>query len=117
VKINEMFPSKYATGADLNGRAVTVTIQAIRPEKMRPVATSEEVTKYVLYTVEGKRGIVLNKTLAHQLAKLTGSDDTDHWAGKRITLYPERVNVAGTERIAIRARAADPQPTPSNGKG
>jgi hypothetical protein len=116
MKLNEMFPSKYANGTDLQGKPVTVTIQTVRPEQMRPNQAAEEVTKFVVYFVEAKRGVVLNKTLAQQIAKITGSDDTDNWEGKRITLYPEPVTVAGVARVAIRARAAAPQAA-GNGNG
>lgn len=105
MKIGEMYPTKYATGSDLGGRPVTLTIQAVRAEKMRPNQAADEVTKYVVYFVEARKGVVLNKTLAHQIAELTGSDDTDNWGGKRVTLYPESIVVAGVPRVAIRARA------------
>lgn len=104
MKLNEMFPSKYVTGADLGGRSFVVTIARVQPEMMRPNAQSPEIEKYVLYTVEGKKGIVLGKPLALQIAALLG-DDTDGWSGHKITIYPEPVIVAGQKRLAIRARA------------
>jgi hypothetical protein len=112
VKLTEMFPRKYASGEDLQGRSVTVTIARVAPELMRPGPGSPEVTKYVLYSVEGKKGIVLSRTLAGQIAQALGSDDTDNWTGQRITLYPETVSVAGAARVAMRARAAAPAPAP-----
>lgn len=116
MKVSEMYPSRYATGADLQGRAHELTIQTVRAEKMRPSQAAEEVTKFVVYFVEAKRGVVLNKTLAQQIAKITGSDDTDDWEGKRVTIYPEPVTVAGTPRVAIRARAAAAQPAGNGAK-
>jgi len=116
MKINQMFPSKYATGSDLRG-AVTVTIARIAAEKMRPNPQSPEVEKWVLYTQEGKRGVVLGKVLANQIAVVLG-DDTDLWLGKKITLYPEAVTVAGVARVAIRAhKAAEPQPETAGANG
>ena len=109
MKLNDMFPSKYVTGADLNGRSFTVTIAGVSIERMRPNPQSPEVDKFVLYTQEGKKGIVLSKSLAVQIAKITGQDDTDGWTGKKITIYPEPVNVGGTPRLAIRARAVATQ--------
>jgi hypothetical protein len=106
MKVSDMFPRKYATGADLQGRAVTVTIDHVKAERMRPIPGQPEAEKWVLYTQEGKKGIVLNRTLAGQIARALGSDETEEWTGKRITLYPESVSVAGTARLAIRARAA-----------
>lgn len=111
MKLSDMFPRKYANGADFGGRAVTVTIARVNGELMHAPG-SPETTKYVLYTQEGKKGIVLSRTLAGQIAAALGSDDTDDWSGKRITLYPEPVNVAGVARVAIRAA-----PAPSTEKG
>jgi len=107
MRINEMFPSKYVKGEELGGKAFTVTIARIQPEKMRPNAQAPEVEKFVLYTVESKRGIVLSKPLALQIAKALSADDSDKWPGKKITIYPESVTVAGVPRVAIRAKAAN----------
>ncbi len=107
MKLNEMFPRKYATGEDLNGKAVAVTIARITSEKMRPNQTSPGVEKYVIYFQETKKGVVLSRTLARQIARAVGSDDTDNWTGKRVTLYPESMMVAGVNRVAIRAKAVN----------
>jgi hypothetical protein len=111
MKLNEMFPRKYATGEDLNGKVVVVTIARITSEKMRPNQASLEVEKFVIYFQETKKGVVLSRTLARQIARAVGSDDTDNWTGKRVTLYPESMIVAGVNRVAIRAKAT------SNGAG
>jgi hypothetical protein len=104
MKLNEMFPSRYVKGQDLNGRAVTVTIERIQLEGMRPNPKSPELEKYVLYTTEGKKGIVLSKTIATQIARILGSDESDEWKGKKVTLFPTPMTVAGVQRVAIRAR-------------
>ena len=111
MKLNEMFPRKYATGQDLAGKSPTLTIAGVSSEKMRPSPQSPEVQKFVIYFQETKKGVVLSRTLAQQIARAVGSDDTDNWIGKRVTLYPESVTVAGVNRVAIRAKAA------SNGTG
>lgn len=104
MKITEMFPSRYVRGVDLQGKSVTVTVAKIQLEKMRPNPQSPEIQKYVLYTAEGKKGIVLSKTLANQIANTVGSEETDEWEGKKVTLIPVSVSVAGVQRVAIRAR-------------
>jgi len=104
MKITDMFPSRYVKGEDLKGKDVTVTIARIQPEKMRPNPQSPEIERFVLYTAEGKKGIVLSKTLASQIARSVGSYDTDDWMGKKVTLFPEPMVVAGIQRVAIRIR-------------
>lgn len=117
MKVKEMFPRKYATGQDLNGKAATLTIARLSAEKMRPGPGAPEESKWVLYFENAKKGVILNRTLANQIAEALGSDDTDEWPGLPITLYPEAMNVAGKARIAIRARAPEPAPaSPSAGE-
>ena len=105
MKLKEMFPRKYATGEDLAGKTPTVTIAGVAVEKMRPSPQSTEVQKFVIYFQETKKGVVLSRTLAQQIARAVGSDDTDNWPGKRLKLYPEPMTVAGVNRVAIRAKA------------
>ena len=107
MKLSDMYPSRYVRGVDLQGQSVTVTIKKIQLEKMRPNPQSPEIKKYVLYTVEGKKGIVLSKSLASQIAHAIGSDETDDWKDKKITLYPVPMIVAGVKRVAIRARTVN----------
>ena len=109
MKVNDMFPRKYATGSDLKG-PVILTIARVASEKMRPGAGQPEVAKFVLYFDGASRGVVLSRVLAEQIAQAVGSDDTDHWPGKRVTLYPQPMKVAGVDRVAIRARSANGTP-------
>lgn len=104
MKINDMFPSKYVRGEELGGKSFSVTIARVVKERMRPDSRCPEADRFVLYTVEGHKGIILSKTLADQIAKITGSDDTDAWPGKKIEIYPEGLMVGGVARVAIRAR-------------
>ena len=107
MKLTEMFPKRFATGEDLQGKAVTLTVQGVNSEKMRPQRNAPEVDRWVLYFKETKKGVILSRTLAYQIASILGSDDTDRWIGKRIMLYPQPMNVAGKQVVAIRARAAE----------
>ena len=103
MKLSEMYPSRFVRGVDLQGKSVTVTIAKVQLESMRPNPQSPEIQKFVLYPAEGKKGIVLSKTLANQIARAVGSEETDEWVGQKVTLYPEPVSVAGVQRVAIRA--------------
>ena len=110
MKLTQMFPKRYATGEDLQGRAITLTIASISCEKMHPQANAPEVEKWVVYFEEAKKGVVLNRTLAYQIAEFLGSEETDDWIGKRITLFPQPMTVAGKKVTAIRARAVKGAP-------
>jgi hypothetical protein len=105
-----MYPRRYATGEDLQGKAITLTIASIALEKMHPQANAPEVEKWVMYFKEARKGVVLNRTLAYQIAEFLGSEETDDWLGKSITIYPQPMTVAGKKVTAIWARAAKIQP-------
>lgn len=112
MNVNDLFPSKYLRGAELKG-PVTVTIAAVKPESMYKPGQGQ-VTGYVLYCVSAKRGVVLGRALALQIAQAIGEPDTDKWAGHQVILFPQPMTVAGRDLIAIRARAAAPQPANGN---
>lgn len=106
MKLNDMFPRRYATGNDLNGKAVTLTISQTQAERMRPNPHAPEQIKYVVYFSEATKGVILCRTLARQISDIVGSEETDDWVGKQITLCPQPMTVAGQARVAIRARKA-----------
>jgi len=110
MKVDDIFPRRFANGGDLQGKARAVVIDRAQQEKVYTPGASDE-RKWILYVAGGHKGIVLSRTLALQIAEATGEQDIDKWPGQRITLYPEPMTVAGKPRIAIRARAA------ANGNG
>lgn len=110
MKISEIYPRKYATGEDLKGKAYTMTIARVVYEEMHPQPGSPAEKKPVMYMDEAQRGIILGPALARQVAAILG-DETADWTGKRVTLYPQPMRVAGQDRIAIRARAATNGPS------
>jgi len=115
MKLSKMFPKRYATGEDLQGKPVTLTIATIVSEKMHPQPNAPEVERWVAHFKEAKKGVILSRTLAYQFAEILGSEDTDDWLGKRITLYPQPMLVAGRHLTAIRARAAKVEYEPPEG--
>ncbi len=107
MKLNKMFPRKYATGEDLDGKPITLVIARIAQERMRPNPGSPPADRWVVYFEKAHKGVVLSRTLAYTIAEALECDDTEGWIGKRITLYPEPMTVAGKKRIAIRACKPD----------
>lgn len=110
MKVRDMYPSRYATGEDLAGNPATLTIAGVTTESMRPGPGQPEKEKFVIYFKEAKKGVVLSRTLARQIARALGVDDSDGWTGKKITIYPEPMTVAGEPRIAIRAKLHEQLP-------
>ncbi len=107
MNVNELYPKRFGTGADL-AKPVTVTISRVVVERMRPAPNGPEVERPVIYFADAKRGVVLSRVLATQIASVLQSNDTDAWVGGKVVLYSEHVRVAGIDRIAVRARAVAP---------
>ena len=112
MKLSDMFPRKYASGADLNGHTPTLIISHIEKEPMSAQPGKTPELKFVIYFEKTTKGIVLSRTLAEQIAAVVKSDDTDQWVGKKVTLFAQPMKVAGKDRIAIRAKAPGIEETP-----
>lgn len=102
MNINDLYPSKFLKAADLQGRAVTVTITRVACEVMG--RTRE--TLPVLYFHGKVKGLKLNKTNATAVAALAGSPQTDDWIGVTVTLYATVADFGGQTYDVVRVRAA-----------
>ena len=98
--VNDFFPSKYLSAADLGGDT-TVVIEGIGREDF-----SGEL-KPILHLRDSK-DLVLNKTNAKTIASVYG-DEIDHWTGKAIILYATEVDFRGEIVQAIRIRREHPK--------
>ena len=100
MKIENMFPSKYLRAADLPRSGMSLTIDAIEREQIGGD------DKYVLYFLEDKRGLPLNKTNAMTIAEGYGND-TEEWSGRVIHLRKEKVQFQSSRVDAIRVSVAE----------
>lgn len=96
MRTSEAFPSNYLKAADLNGRAVKVTIDSVTVEKIG------DDRKPVLHFVGKDKALVLNKTNSNRIEEATGTDEMDDWEGWTITLYACKVDFQGKRVDAIR---------------
>jgi hypothetical protein len=111
MRMSDIFPSKYVKAGDLQGRASTLTIKELRVEEMGH--GTEKERKPVLYFERASKGLVLNRTNATIIASLYG-DESDYWAGKRISIYPTKVRAFGSMQDCIRVCEEIPaQPKPA----
>ena len=58
----------------------------------------------------GVKPMVCNKTNATVIERISGSDDTDKWIGKKVALFPDFVAFKGAAQEAIRVRRAPDVP-------
>jgi hypothetical protein len=99
VNINAAFPSKYLKAADLNGGSPVVTIDHVAIEL---VGGKDKLP--ICYFVGKQKGMVLNKTNATAIARMTNSPDTDEWHGTRVQLFVAQVEYQGELMDALRVR-------------
>ena len=111
--ISKMKQSRYLKTADVDDD-VLVTIDRVELEKIDHDSDEE---KYVLYMQEFDKGLVLNWTNIQLLAKATGSEDTDTWAGNQVILFhDETVMFRGNVVGGIRVRPVKKKPITVAGK-
>ena len=102
MKISETFTqTKALTAADIKQPTLkiigSVTVETIRSGPAKPVAWFTDGTK-----------LILNQFNAFELSSWYG-DDTDHWTGKPVELYPASTMYQGSTVPCIRVR--QPQQT------
>lgn len=106
MKMHDAFPSLYLKAADLESGDVNVTIAGCEIEELG----KDNDRKPVLSFKGTDKKIVLNKTNWSTIAKVLGTDETDEWVGKRITLFATEVESFGEMTLAIRVRLKAPAP-------
>jgi hypothetical protein len=103
-KRNEVFPTRYLTAADLNGKPITLTIECAPIETLKKNKNGED-TKTVLYFRGTKKVLPLNRTNWDAVAEITGKDDSDNWPGYSIEVYPTTTQFGADVVDCLRIRA------------
>ena len=98
LSIDQMFPSKYLSADDLQGKPVKAKIANLEQDQMR-----DGTTKFILSFEGRKKGLVLNKTNGKALAAAFGRDSAG-WIGKEIELFDVPVDFQGKIVQGIRLR-------------
>ena len=122
-KTSEMRESKFLKQSDV-GKAVLWTIHGCERVNVAKEGAEPEY-KWALNFHESDKPLVLNSTNIQLCERIFGSDDTDHWNGKKVVLYVDpTVSYGGKVVGGIRVRApkagvvavpppvAQPQPEP-----
>ncbi len=104
MNLNDAFPSKYLKASDLRGGSVRVTINHVTTEEVG----QKKDRKLVVYFAGKDKGFVLNKTNATKIASLTGTMETDEWAGFAITLFATETEFQGDTVETIRVKSGGP---------
>lgn len=100
----EQYPSKYLKAADLGDSNLTGTIVACNIERVGQGSNAED--RLVLEFRESSlKPLVLNKTNCEAIEKITGTDDTEAWIGRKVTLYASETTFQGRTVSCVRVKA------------
>jgi hypothetical protein len=113
MKVDQLFPSRWLHPENLNGRAVVVTIAKVTLEEVHNPTTNRKESKPAVAFKGASKLLLINKTQALAIVRITGRDDTDQWAGCRVTLAADIApNCKQTIRVSP---VADANPIPNPG--
>lgn len=102
-KTSEMRESKFLKQSDI-GKAVLWTVHGIERVNVAYEGAEPEY-KWAMSFHEHDKPLVLNTTNIQLCERIFGSDDTDHWAGRKIVLYVDpTVSYGGKVVGGIRVR-------------
>lgn len=98
MKVSEAFPSKYISASDVPEDNIRLVMDHVETTEL------EGKQKMVLFFERAKKGMILNKTNASNIAAAYG-DDTDDWKGQDLVLFTTWVDYQGKSVEAVRVRA------------
>ena len=112
----DIFPSKYLSAGDLPDEGMVLTVKAVVVERMQDGAEKPIMS----FAEKGVKDMIINVTKWNTLAKMYG-DESDDWAGKKISIRPGEVKFKGEMVACIDISSRKPgEPKPvvkaANGK-
>src|SRR5260221_949484 len=108
---NSMLAGKYLNASDLKGRPCRVTIAAVDQVRFR-----DGTSKLVLSFEGARKQLAVNKTNLRAIIAVLGTAETEQWIGHRLTLQPQKVDLACALVDAVRVAspvAPPPRPKPT----
>ncbi len=115
MELKDFFDSRWLRADDLNGQDRVVTVEKYTAETIKNKEGLDE-RRLVLWFTGVRKALILNRTNALAIAKLSGTDKCDGWVGLRLTLTRELVAAFGRTDWGIRIKPAPqpaaPQPVP-----
>jgi hypothetical protein len=99
-----MRESKFLKQSDI-GAGALMTVTGCEPHNVAKEGADPE-NKWCLTFEETEKPLVLNAINIQLCERIFGSDDTDHWIGKRVVLYVDpTISFQGKVTGGIRVRA------------
>lgn len=101
MNFKKLFPSEHLEAADLDGREVTIKINAVEPATVKNESGGEESKGLIRFEGKKKTTWIFPVTVGHCLAAMFG-EDIENWRGKRVTLASQKVDSFGEMVDAVR---------------
>lgn len=98
---DELYPGRFVKAGDLKGRDVNLTITRVHVEELEG---TKKQTKGIISFRETPKELVLNRTNGECLKAMWGRD-TGEWVGKRVTIYPCKIE-SDLADLAVRVRGS-----------
>ena len=102
-KISQYYQSRFMSGKDLEGQAMSVEIARVVEEQYYNRNSRQYEKDLVAYFTGREQGLLLKTERAKVLAAMFG-EDTDDWLGKRIALVSKPRNIGGEIKDVIHIR-------------
>lgn len=114
MKVSDVYSGKTLKAEEFGDEDKTVTITAVNVKEFDKKEGGKE-SKIVL-SLKDDKDFVVNRTNAKAIEKVLGSDDTEVWVGKQITLYSTEVQFGAETMLGIRVRLKAPLKRPQQKK-
>jgi hypothetical protein len=98
--LKDLWPDKWLRAEHLQGKRPTVAIDAVTVEELYNPRSKKHEAKLIVQFYGKSLRLVLNKTQAHALASICGTDDYSAWVGHRVVLSTGRAP-NGADTISI----------------
>jgi hypothetical protein len=102
--IDEFYPSRFLKASDID-EDVLVTIHEVGKDNFKDDDGTNRLKPIVYFREKGMKPLIVNKTNFLRIAEVAGAD-TDDWAGTRLVLFADKVNMHGKSVDTIRVRPA-----------
>ncbi len=89
--VSELFPSKYLSADDLQGKAFKLKILAVEFVQIHD-RYEGDVTKACVRFEKAQKQLILNVTQARSIAQIVGSEQFADWVGHEVLLRPGRAH-------------------------
>lgn len=116
MNVRNVFPSKWLNADDLGQRRVEVVIAGCAMEEVHNRVTNQKETKLAVAFEKATKRLLVNKTQAFAMAEIAGSDETDEWAGVRISMRVGRARNGKPTIIIERPAVQVPAPAMESGE-